>query len=83
MANAEKNQGVVNKGIEGWQKINKITFAVGVSAGVAGILFGMPWLATLGFGSAAVDAGQIILLNKAKEKRNNQREKVIYKASTA
>ena len=71
MANAEKNPGIVDKGLEGWQKFNKITLTVGISAGVVGVALGLPWLATLGFGSAALDAAQILALNEVKKKRNS------------
>ncbi len=80
MANAERKPGIVDKGLEGWQKLNKITLAVGVSAGIVGIAVGMPWLVTLGFASAVIDGAQILALNEVKKRKNKPKEHVVYQA---
>ena len=80
MANVERKSGIIDKGLEKWQKVNKITLAVGVSAGIVGIATGMPWLVTLGFGSAAVDGAQIVVLNEVKKRKNKPKEQVVYQS---
>ena len=72
MANAENRPGLVDRGLETWKKFNKITLPVGVAAGIVGIAAGMPWLVTLGFGSAVIDAAQILAINQVKNKRKTQ-----------
>jgi hypothetical protein len=68
----KERQGLIDKGLEKWQKFNKITLVGGVAAGAVGVLMGMPWLVTLGLGSAAIDAGQILALEEVKRKRNRK-----------
>jgi hypothetical protein len=79
----EQNKGFIDKGLEKYKNFNKITLAVGVSAGLLGVAVGMSWLATLGFGSAAIDGAQIAVLNEVKKRKNKSKEQVVFQASAA
>lgn len=79
-----KEQGEKRSGLlEAYNKLNKITLPIGVGVGIFGIFTGNPLLVTAGFASAAVDAAQIIAIDKVNNKKPNPREQMVFKANPA
>lgn len=62
-------EGFVDKGLDTWQKWNKVTLAVEAGMIVAGYGLGYPWLMSLGLLGASIDVAQIVGINYIKERR--------------
>src|SRR3954470_13552569 len=74
---AGKSPGAVNKGLETWNKFNKVT----LTAELAVALF-VPALAAPALALAAVDGAQIVIINKVKEKNMKNKEANSMKQTT-
>lgn len=78
----KEQEGKKSKVLEGLKNINKLTM-VGF-LGFAGVAaFVAPELVVPALSLAAVDGGQVLLINKLNSKKNKPKEKVIFQASAA
>lgn len=61
--NSKEGPGFVDKGLETWQKWNKLTLTLEGAAILAGVGLGIPALINLGAVGAVIDAAQYIGIN--------------------
>ncbi|OGH12589.1 MAG: hypothetical protein A2857_04500 [Candidatus Levybacteria bacterium RIFCSPHIGHO2_01_FULL_36_15] len=65
----QENKGLVGK----YKNFNKVTRNIGLGVGAVSVLVGFGPGVVLGFGSAAVDQGQIILIDKYQKWRDRRK----------
>lgn len=69
-----KDQGATDKGLEAWQKWNKMTLTAEGVAIVGGLVFGVPWLVGLAATGAVIDGAQIVTINEVQKRRQKKKE---------
>lgn len=63
-----------DKGLETWQKWNKMTLTAEGVAIAGGLVFGVPWLVALGATGAVIDGVQIVAINEVQKNRKKKKE---------
>lgn len=70
---AQPNTPLVDKGLDTWQRWNKLTLTAEGVAIAGGLVFGVPWLLALGATGAAIDGVQIVAIREVQKKRGQGR----------
>lgn len=76
-------EGLIDKGLEKWQKWNKFTFVLEAGVFVAGLGLAVPWLMALGATGMVVDGVQIYGIDKVKDWRNKPKVSSLRKLKTS
>jgi hypothetical protein len=62
-------EGFIDRGLETWQSVNKITLTAEAVAITGGLLFGVPWLIALGGAGAVIDGVQYVGIKEVQKRR--------------